>query len=311
VTVGGSGEGSDLIDSATEGLNVIAANISVGRDFEGLPAGFRRFCNGELDLVLAYRDMLDEEAVNCEANNITPLSLPLGDRAVVLLANAGTEFLACLTTEEITRIWAAGPDAGTTQWNEVNDTFPETAMTLFAPDPGNAASDLMLLSASGSSLIERIATEQNDDPLYRAAAAANVTGSLTYMSWPEYQRVLANNQANVQLVAVDGGSGCVLPATNTIRDGSYPLTRHGQILVNRGQLTRLEVQSLLWYAYSDDSLSSFEDVGYVGVRLSDLSQARSLLLQTFNDVAAEAQAEATEESVPEATAEATAEPAAD
>ncbi|MBZ0289061.1 MAG: phosphate-binding protein, partial [Anaerolineae bacterium] len=75
---------------------------------------------------------------------------------------------------------------------------------------------------------------------------ANVEGGLTYLSWTDYQRVLANNQQRIQLVGVNGGNGCVAPSEATINDGTYPLTRASKLLVNTKSLTRSEVQSFLW-----------------------------------------------------------------
>ena len=306
VAVGGSGEGVDLIRSSTTGLNAVASNISVSTEMDGVPSGFRRFCNGELDIVLSYRSLTDEEARNCQANNITPLTLPVGTRAVILVANGATDYLSCLTTAEISTVWAASTDSQPANWNEVNDSFPDNAMTLFSPRLGSIDADLMLiLSSSPDSVqIERSDIQENNDPLYRAAATANVEGALTFMEWADYQQVLANNQANTSLVGVDGGSGCVAPDNTNIKDGTYPLTRSTDIVVNRSLLIRPYVQSLLWYTYSDNNLSSFENAGYTEVRISDLSAVRNTLLDTFNAVTAEAAQAALQ---PEATAEATAE----
>ncbi len=308
VAVGGSGEGVDFTKAVSAGVSTLAQGISATTTLEGDPAGFRRFCNGELDIVYSYRDMNSDEAANCEANAITPLTVDIGTKALVLLANAESDYLSCLTTDELVSIWATKADALPTTWSEINPDYPDTAMTLFAPALGNQDIDLLLLAASGESLASRVDIQLNDDPLYRAAATANVEGALTFMEWPDYNDVLANNQQNVSLVAVDNGSGCVLPDLNSIADGSYPLTRSGKFIVNRQQLIRPEVQSYLWFAFTEQNLTTFEDNDFVNVRVADLNTTRLALEDTFKTVAAEAQAaaEATAEATVEATAEATA-----
>jgi phosphate transport system substrate-binding protein len=308
VNIGGAGEGIGLLQSAVDNFSQIAPGAVASLNVEGLPAGIRRLCNGEVDLVYTYRDLTAEEIANCEANNITLLTVNTGARVIVLVANANSDHLTCLTNEALTTIWSAQSTREITDWNQVSNEFPSADMTLFAPDTGSIDTDL-LLAASGQSLTGRIDIHLDNDPLYRAAATANVEGALTFMNWFEYQDVLANNQANIQLVAVDAGEGCIAPDLNTIRSGEYPLTRPGKLVINSSQLARPEVQSVLWLMFSDDNFRTFEINGFAGLRLSDLATIRGTLLAAFEEASAAA-AEAAEEE-PEATSEATAEATAE
>lgn len=311
VNIGGAGEGVNLLQGITTDFSEIAPGVTINLNLEGLPASARRLCNGETDFIYSYRDLTDEEASNCAANNIELTTFDVGTQAVVLLANGGSDELACLTTDALATVWRAGSGEAVTNWNQVDDSFSDQPMTLFAPTEGSFNTDLLLLAASGESLIGRVDIQLDDDPLYRAAATANVEGALTYMGWAEYQRVLANNQANIQLVAVDGGSGCVTPVLNTIMSGEYPITRVGKLLVNTSQLARIEVQSVLWHLFSDENLPLYENAGYIGIRASDLEDWRVALLEAVNQAqAANVQGEATaepdaaDEATPEMTAEA-------
>lgn len=306
VGIGGAGEGFAFLKSAVDAFNAIVPNVTVNLNVEGLPAGVRRLCNGEIDLVYSYRALTDDETANCESNNITLLTIELGTPAVILLANGSSDYLGCLTTDQITTLWQAESSGEINNWNQINSEFPDAAMTLFSPEAGSAITDLLLLSASGSSRAGRVDVELDNDPLYRAAATANVEGALTFMDWFEYQSVLANNQANIQLVAVDAGEGCVTPDLDTVRSRQYPLTRPGYLIINQNQLARPDLQSLLWFTFGDDQFANFESAGFVGLRLSDLAEIRSTLLAAF-DAAQAAAAEATPEATSEATAEATAE----
>ena len=46
-------------------------------------------------------------------------------------------------------------------------------------------------------------------------------GGLGYFGFSYYEE----NQDKLNLVAVDAGEGCIAPSTETIQDGSYPLSR--------------------------------------------------------------------------------------
>lgn len=310
VNIGGAGDGFDFLNSTVTAFNNQTPDVTVNLNLEGLVAGVRRLCNGEVDAIYSYRDLTAEEAGNCEANNIPLLTLDVGTPAVVLVGNGASDYLACLTTDALTTIWQAQGGDAITNWNQVDDSFPDETMTLFSPTEGSPYADLLLLTASGESLASRVDIQLDDDALYRAAATANVPGALTFMNWQDYQRVLANNQANIQLVAVDAGEDCVTPDVTTIESGQYPIIRPGKLIINQRQLTSIELQSLFWFMFTTDNFNSFDQNGFVGIRLTDLEAIRNTLLEAFEEAAraaAEATPEATE-TVDESTEETEAAP---
>jgi len=302
INIGGAANGYMVVKNASDAFKSQYQGVTINLNVAGETAGFRRLCNGEIDIALASNDLTEEQHQNCDANNITLLDLNLGTQATVLVANAASDYLQCLTTDQLVTIWGAASEDRVTTWNQVSSDFPEETMTLFAPQPGNAFTDIMLIKSAGTDLINRVDTQLNNDPLYRAAATANVEGALTYMSWSDYQRVVSNNQANIQLVGVDAGNGCIAPSAENVTDGSYPLSRPGKLLVNQASLAKVEVQSFLWYLMSDDNFHFLEDQGFVGLSLADLAAARTTLQDAFT-AAVTAQAEATAEPGVESTAE--------
>lgn len=307
VTIAGSASGRDYLNQIKTGLTTLYTTLTVDLKNAGQTAGVRRLCNGEIDIALVSTPLTEEQNQNCAANNISTLPIELGKQAVILVANASSPQLACLTFDQLKATWNASASKVTTNWNQVDNSFPDQKITLFAPNPGSAYTDLLLIKVAGSDIPRRDDTENNNDPLYRAAAVANVEGALTYMSWGEYQQVLANNQKPIQLVGVNSGTGCVTPSLDTITDGSYPLSRSAQLLVNNASLTKVQVQSFLWYMASDENYSALEQNGFIGVTFGSLPALRETLQKAYVDaaVAASQAAEATPEATSEATAEAT------
>lgn len=295
VIIAGSASAHDYIQSISDTFTAQYPGVTFDARTFGQPAGVRRLCNGELDIAITQRPLTDEQAQNCEANNISTLPIDLGSRAVVLVANAASDFLACLTSEQLQTIWGAKSANTIRTWDQVDPAFPEQAMTLFAPNSGDSYSDILLRDA-----ILRGDTEQNDDALYRAAATANVEGALTFMSWQQYQSVLDNNQERIRLVAVDAGDGCVTPDAQTIADGSYALATPIQLLVNRAALTKVHVQSFLWFIASDNNYGLLERAGLTGVTFGSLPDLRRLLESAYIEAAAAASRHAAEVT-PEAT----------
>jgi phosphate transport system substrate-binding protein len=319
IGIGGVGFAFDFTDATTADFALQFPNVTVDTLLEGEPAGLRRFCNGEIDLVMTRAGLPEEDEVNCEANTIVPVEFDLGKQAVVMVANqAATDYLTCLTSEQLATIWQAASNEAVTSWEQVNEAFPEGEMFLFAPPDGNMHHDLLLTNLTGQADPGRRDLQFNTDPLYRAAATGNVETGLALLSYPEYLDVLDNEQANIQLVQVDGGEGCVEPTEASIALGSYPLTQSLTLVVNQTALIRPEIQSYLWYIASDENYIFFEDAGLVSITFADLPDLRDALETAFGEAetraaeaaaaAAEAAAQATAEATTEATAEANGEP---
>ncbi len=308
VTIAGAASAENYLKSVTTTLTQQISTLTSDLKLSGEPAGIRRLCNGEVDMAAVNGPLTDEQAKNCAANNIKTLNIELGKETVVLVGNASSSYLSCLTSDQLTKVWDATTSKTITNWNQVDPSFADQKMTLFAATESNANTDLLLQKAASRPLIGRGDIEINTDPLYRAAATANVDGGLTYMSWSDYQNVLKNNQQGIQLVGVNTGSGCVVPSEETINNGTYPLVRDTQLLVKTTSLTNIPVQSLLWFMASDANFGEFEKAGLMGVNFGSLPALRQTLQKAYLDAATEAtqKAEATPEATSEATAEATA-----
>lgn len=284
VRIGGSGSDREFVSASSESLQASSPGLSITITQEGAPAAFQELCGGALDMVMAGRTLNAEERASCAESNIESYSMQLGTRALVLLGNEHSDAPACLATAQLGEIWRAESAGTVMRWSEVDADYPDEAMTLLAPRPGSPQTD-MLLAAAAPGLIGRLDIELDDDPLYRAAATANVSGALTYMSWAEYQLVLANEQERIRLVSLDSGDGCVTPALASIADGSWPLTQTTLLTVNRSRLNLPAVQAFLWHLTSEENFPAWESAGYVNARLSSLDSLQAELRRAFDEAA--------------------------
>nr|MBA3873622.1 substrate-binding domain-containing protein [Anaerolineae bacterium] len=276
VIFAGAASAEDYLKNITGALTSQLSTLTADIKLEGQTAGIRRLCNGEIDIAAVNAPLTDEQAKNCAANNIKTISIEIGKQAVVLVGNASSTFLSCLTSAQLTKVWDADSAKTVTNWNQVDSKFADQKLTLFAAVEGDPLMDLLLQKSSGKPLIERGDTEINSDALYRAAAAANVEGGLTYMSWADYQNVVKNNQQRIQLVGVDAGKGCVVPSAETISNATYPLVNDTQLLVKTSSLTKIPVESTLWFIANDGNFPAFEKSGLIGVDFGSLPALRQM-----------------------------------
>ncbi|MBC8171607.1 MAG: substrate-binding domain-containing protein [Anaerolineae bacterium] len=291
VNIGGAAQFFSYISQLQQNLTQFYPNLTLTLKLDGVPAGARKLCNGEIEIMASYSDLTDEQKTNCTANSISTISFDVGKQAAVLVANGNSPYLSCLTTQQLPLIFGAQAEV-TTTWQQIAATNPETPILLFTPSQGDDLADLVLIDAAGKILPVRDDTESDDTATYRAAAVANVEGALTYMTWAEYQEVLANNQERIQLVSIDGGAGCVAPSAATFKDGTYPLTRSVKLIVGQTALQNPVVQALLWLIYSDENFSLLENAGYVGLSFGDLPVIRDNLQTSFAAATAAAEAAA-------------------
>ena len=311
--VGGDAAGVNFLKSALPAATQLYSMITLEESYLGGPAAVREFCNGNRDVIALSREFTAEEQAACDANTIETFELPVGAQAAVLVANASSEYLSCISTATIAGVFATSDELPAT-WNSFNAEFADEPIYLFVSSKGDVALDTMMIASTGVSTPVREDVQINADAAYRAAAVGNTPGAVAVMTWAEAQDALAANES-LQLVSVqaDGGE-CVAPSAETIADGSYALVQPVRLVINGRALETDTVQAAIYALFSDENYPLIEAADLTGLRFADLVNVRSTLVDAFRaaDVAeaerfaAETAAAATPE-VPDGTVEATAE----
>ena len=282
----GAANAIDLLERVANALTQANANLEINLDLTGRANGLADLCAGDADIALLDADATEDQLDQCVDGGIATTSARIGAQATVLIGNAADEHTRCLTIEQINAVWRAQSAEIVNAWSDVDADFPDLGMTLFGKSLLDQSSDILLQTAGDTIPPIRRDTERDFNPLYRAAAVGNVPGALTYMNWHDYQRVLENEQANIQLVAVDAGAGCVAPSPNTIADGSYALSRSATLLINQESLASVNAQAYLWSLFEADNWRHAEGAGFVGLSALELPGMRLELQRAFAEAEA-------------------------
>ncbi len=284
-----------VLDNVSDELTGAYTGIESTVTAFGNPAAYRKLCNGEVDLASVTRTPTEEEAGVCEENGVSLWEVPLGNLAVVMLVPAEADFAACLTTEQVANLWQLQDEDTVTNWNQLGEDFPDLDLTIFLPQDGQSWTDFILFQTSGQILNpRRDALEKDNDALYRAAATANIEGAATYVTFAEYTTI----DSDVMAVAIDAGDGCVEPSLETIRDGSYVLSRPVFLQINQAALARPEVQAVVWYTLRDSSASLLEDADVILLDTDVFEGYRETAVEYFVEAEAAAEAQTETESAP-------------
>lgn len=281
INIVGTANVYQLIRRTSDNLTRDHGQLQVNIQASDSEAAVEQLCSGDVQIAMVDMQVEGDANLPCDEGQGSLIALPIGTQATVLLGNSADAFAQCLSLDQISQIWTASATDSVAKWDEIDESFPSLGMVLFGTATVDRNADMLLARRGQVSPPIRRDTERDFDPLYRAAAVANVSGSLTYMSWQDYTSVLENQQQNVQLVSVDSGSGCVTPAEENIMDGNYALARPANLLVDSASLANINVQSLLWSLYADDNWSNFEREGFVGMTSTDLATHRRQLETQF------------------------------
>lgn len=300
VTAENSAIGFGVLEDFTTGFSERYSGVTVTSTGYGNAAAYRKLCNGTADLAMVTRTPTDEESTACTDQGVTLDEFALGQQALVMVVPAAAEYAACLTTDQIVQFWQDQGENTVTNWSQLGESFPDLDVTLFLPTDTRSQTDILLAMAGGAMLNpRRDALESRIDPLYRAAATANIEGAITYMPFSDFERV----ESAVIPVAVDAGNGCVAPSVETITDGSYALALPLSVVFNQQALARPEVQALAWTIVRLNNRETLTSAGLIPPAEDAFTKYEEQIVALFADAEAAAAA-ATPEPTQEPTAEA-------
>ena len=237
----------------------------------GTGGGFKRFYRGETDVSDASRTIRENEIAKAEENGIKYVELRLGTDGLSVIVSPKNDFVDCLTIEELRKIWEPGSKID--NWSEVRAEFPDEKMRLYGPDTDSGTFDYFTEEIMGEAQLSRADYTASADDNVLVQGITGDKGSLGYFGYSYYRE----NEDKLKLVAVDSGSGCVLPSPETIPSGEYsPLSRPLFIYVNTGSLLRPEVKAFVDF-YMEHGPELTNEVGYVASDTSVYANNKDLL----------------------------------
>ena len=312
ITITGTSMLSYLTTPTTNQFRTRFTGATITVDAAGNTKGWEAFCKGEADVLQTTRAATDAEMTLCEENSIDPYTLDLGAQALVVAVPASNDWIECLDAGTAASLFRAGTEEqpAPAKWSEVDPGWPEKDLLLVAPPLKTGETDYLLFTLLHDlTFPTRLDMVEDDDPLYRAQGVANTDNGLTYLWWTDLQ----GSTADVRLVAVDAGSGCVAPSAETIADGTYPLSFPVRYAFSQKAFTNGLLRALLWHFFDTTTLDRLEKYPFVGLNLDALrgdqrDAVYDLLTAYEEQAAAQAPAEATPTATPEGTPELTATP---
>jgi phosphate transport system substrate-binding protein len=279
VKVDGSSTVYPLTEAVGEEFQILHRAVRMTIGISGTGGGFKKFCNGEIDINDASRPITQEEIDACASNGIEFIEIPVAFDGISVMVNPENDWIGDgLTIEELREIWK--PESKITKWSDIRPEWPNEEIFLVGADSDSGTFDYFtdaIIGEKGASRADYTASA-DDNVLVQGIAGEKY--ALGYFGYAYYKE----NQDKLKLLGIDDGNdangkGFIKPTPDTIREGIYqPLSRPMFIYVNVNSADRPEVEKFVEY-YLTEGRELVSQVGYV--RLPD--EAYELGLQRFWD----------------------------
>jgi phosphate transport system substrate-binding protein len=240
--------------------NKTAQTLKIKTNISGTGGGFAKFCAGETDINDASRPISKQEMQACDRAQIRYIELPIAFDALTVTVNPRNTWITSLSITELKKIWQPQSQGKVTQWQQVNPTWPNKPLTLYAPDRESGTFDYFteaIVGQAGASRQDYVFSADDEALVNGVAQDPNALGYFGYAYYEEHQ-------ARLKAVAVDAGKGAVLPSRTTVEAGQYqPLSRPLFIYVNaKAAQDNPSVRDFVEF-YLDEAPDLVSRVGYI------------------------------------------------
>lgn len=253
IRIDGSSTVFPITEAVAEEFIGLNPDMQIPVGVSGTGGGFKKFIAGELDITNASRPIKAEEAAAAKAAGIEYLELTVAFDGLSVIVNKDNTWVNNLTTEELEMIWA--PDSKVQTWKDVNPSWPDEKIKLYAPGTDSGTFDYFTEEINGESgAIRQDFTGSEDDNVLVQGVAGD-KNALGFFGYAYYEE----NQDKLKVVSINN----VKPSPKSIEDGTYtPLSRPLFIYVNKASLDSEAVMEFLRF-YIENAADLATEVGYI------------------------------------------------
>ncbi len=273
----GSSTVGPLTTFAAERFRKQNPNVQITVGISGTGGGFERFCAGETDLSDASRPIKDEEKAACEKQGIAYVEFLVANDGIAVVVNKQNDWIDCVTTDQLKKIWQPGSKVKT--WKDLDPKFPDERLALAGPGTDSGTFDFFTDKIVGEEGASRSDYQASEDDNVVVQAVAGEKGGLGYFGLSYFEE----NQDELKALKVDGGSGCVAPARETVQSGRYtPLSRPLFIYAKKSSFKRPEVEAFIQYIV-DHEAELADGAQFVALTDEQESKAKDELEQALEE----------------------------
>ncbi len=278
VMVDGSSTVYPLTEAVAEEFMKEHPRVRVTVGVSGTGGGFSKFVRGETDVSNASRPIRAVEAQQADANGIEYIELPVAYDGLAVVVHPDNDWVECLTTQELRRIWEPGSEIDT--WNQIRPEFPNRPIALYGPGTDSGTYDYFTAAIVGEEGASRSDFTASEDDNVLVQGISGDRNALGFFGLAYYE----NNQDRLKLLGIDdqnpdNGEGCIQPSAETVNNGTYqPLSRPEFIYVRADRANDPAVEAFIEF-YLEHAAELAREVEYVPLA----QEAYQLTLERFRN----------------------------
>ena len=181
VNTDGSSTVAPLTEAAADLFRDEEAGVNVSVATSGTGGGFKVFCAGETDISNASRAIKDEEAAECEAAGIEYTEIIAANDGLSVIVNPENDWAEDLTVEQLNKIWGPEAEGEITNWNQVDSSFPDQAITLFGAGTDSGTFDYFTDAINGEEGAIRTDYSPSEDDNITIQGVAGDVGAIGFL----------------------------------------------------------------------------------------------------------------------------------
>lgn len=288
ITIDGSALVSKVLDAAKTAYAAKAPDTKLEIGVSGTGGGFEKFCNGTLDIAMAYGAISEAQFAACQAQQVNFVELLLGYNAIVIAVN-NTSPATCLDVDQLKKLLGANA-TGVNDWNTIDPAISSATISAVYGPPNNPdlpeRFQLSRLIGEETLRSDYQPKETADEVVDRLVVEPTSVGILLMA---EYQK---NTSKPIKALQVKNAGVCIDPLNiANLDEGRYLGAEALYLYANAASLDRKPVADFLNYLLGSDGRSAVASSGYLAATATlydrDLSYlAEKRIGRTFSRVQA-------------------------
>jgi phosphate transport system substrate-binding protein len=245
ITIDGSSTVYILTKAVAEEFAKSGSPVNVTVAYAGTGGGFKKFCDGKIDIADASRPISAEEMATCAKNGIEYIELPVCFDALTIAVNPQATWVDSITTDELKKIWQPEATGKVKLWSDVRADWPKEPFDLYG-----AGDDSGTFEYFTEAIVEQKKQSRSD---YNKSENDNnlvvgISGSKYALGYIPYAYYMESKD-KLKALKIDwskDSEGAVEPSVETVVAAKYnPLSRPLFIYVNKKSAARPEVKEFV------------------------------------------------------------------
>lgn len=275
IRIDGSSTVFPIVESASfEYQKKSPQRITVG--VSGTGGGFKKFCDGKIDIANASRPIKKEEISKCLENGIKYYEIPIAYDALVIAVNPKNS-INHISIDELKKMWQPEAKDQIKNWTQVNPLWENRELKLYGAGTDSGTFDYFTEAVVGKSKSSRPDYTSSEDDNVLVTGVSVDQGALAYFGFAYYEQ----NKNKLKALSVYNSElgENIVPSPASVMNKTYPLARPLFMYVAESALIeRREVREFLVFMMENGG-SITEKAKYIPLPSDDYKNNKQKLSQ--------------------------------